>query len=169
MLLWYFLSLSAHPFVLALKDRTLARIPVLNTVRNKIAVHQFIRILSLLLLRKIPEEEALSLAANSMDSQYIAQALKRERPSNNDGFLDRLRTIDLMPKHYIKLIDIAQRTQTMDEALREAVDTHGNAMVDEMLLYQDKIELLYKLGIGFVFALIATSVYLPIFKMGAIS
>lgn len=74
-----------------------------------------------------------------------------------------------MPKQFIKLIEIAERTQTLDAVLVEAVDTNGNAMLDKMLRYQDQIELLFKLGIGVLFALIAVGAYLPVFRMGAVS
>ena len=158
-----------HPRVLILKDSILKLIPVLGALRTKIAVHQYHRMLSLLLLRKIPAEKALTLAANSLDNQRIAQALRQVSVGANHGLLASLRAINLVPKQFVKLIDIAERTQTLDAALRSAVDTYGNAMIDDLLHYQDRIELLFKIIIGIVFALIAIAVYLPIFRMGAIS
>jgi len=167
--LWYGLYRSQRPLAQALRDRILMWLPVLGGLRKKIAVHQFLRLLSLLLLRKVPTDEALTLAANSLDTQYVAQAFQESLHRGNHALLDHLRAIHVVPKQFIKLIDIAERTQTLDAVLAEAVDTNGNAMVDEMLRYQDQIELLFKLGIGVLFALIAAAVYLPIFRMGAVS
>jgi type IV pilus assembly protein PilC len=168
-LFWYVLYRSKWPFALATTDNALDRIPVLGTMRKRIAVHQYIRMLSMLLLRKIPMESALVLAANSVDSEGIAEAFRQAKINEGHGLLEHLRAMDLVPKRFIKLIDIAERTQTMDEALRGAADSYGNAMIDDMLRYQDKIELLFKLVIGVFFALIAAAVYLPIFHMGALS
>ncbi len=158
-----------HPRVLVWKDNVMKFVPVFGELRAKIAVHQYLRMLSLLLLRSIPVEKALTLAANSLDNLSIAQALKQVQSNRNLGLPETLRGINLVPKRFVKLIDIAERTHTLDTALRGAVDTYGNAMIDDMLHYQDKIELLFKMVIGIVFALIAIAVYLPIFRMGAIS
>ena len=167
--LWYGLYRSNRPFAQALRDRIFMWLPVLGGIRKKIAMHQFLRLLSLLLLRKVPAGEALVLAANSLDTQYVAQAFKQSLGSGHHTFLDQLRAMQGIPKQFIKMIDIAERTQTLDVVLAEAIETNGNAMVDEMLRYQDQIELLFKLGIGILFGLIAAAVYLPVFRMGAVS
>ena len=167
--LWYGLYRSKRANAQAVRDRILVWLPVLGALRKKIAMHQFLRLLCLLLLRKVPAAEALTLAANSLDTQYIAQALQSVPQREHRTLPDQLRAIHLVPKQFIKLIEIAERTQTLDAVLVEAVDTNGDAMLDKMLRYQDQIELLFKLGIGVLFALIAIGAYLPVFRMGAVS
>lgn len=169
LVLWYVLYRSKRPLAQKLRDRIFMWLPMLGASRKRIAVHQFLRLLSLLLLRKVPANEALVLAANSLDTQYVMAAFKQPFGNEQHTLLDQLRAIQTIPKQYIKQIDIAERTHTLDAVLVEAVETNGSAMVDEMLRYQDQIELLFKLGIGVLFALIAAAVYLPVFRMGALS
>ena len=168
-LLWFGVSRTRHLFSQVIKDKITFLLPVLGGMRKKIFLHQYLRTFSLLLLRKIPTDEAMRLAADSVDTQYFSNVLQQAQQSGKRELLDQVRAVPFMPKRFIKLIDIAERTQTMDEALNDAIHFYGSAMIDDLLRYQDQIEWLGKAVIGILFAMIAIGVYLPIFHIGALS
>ena len=166
---WYGLYKAKLSFVRRVTDSVVVRMPIIGTFNKRIAVSQYIRTLSLFLLMKTPVQDALELAARSVDNSAIARALMRDTTNPNRSLLDNLRASSLVPKRYIQAIMIAERTDTMEPVLRYSIDTYSATHVDDILRYQDSIELFSKIAVGTVFALIALAVYLPIFKMGSVS
>ena len=165
---WYILYKVELPLAQTITDHILVRIPILGELSKRIAVSQYIRALCLFLLRKVPPQEALVLAAQSVDNTKIARDLMRDTTNPTLSLLENLRASVLVPKHFIKAIMIAERTNTAEGVLRYTIDAQSAAMVDDMMLFQDDIELFSKIAVGILFALIAVAVYLPIFKMGAV-
>jgi type IV pilus assembly protein PilC len=168
-IVWYSLYKVKVPFVRGVTDRVAVRMPIIGALGKRIAASQYVRTLSLFLLMKIPTHEALEMAARSIENSAIARALERDTTNPNCSLLDNLRASALVPKQYIKAIMIAERTNTWDPVLRYSLETYGMANVDDLVRYQDRIEVFSKIVIGAVFAIIAMAVYMPIFKIGSVS
>lgn len=166
---WYGLYRARFPLVCNITDSVVVRLPIIGALNKRVAVSQYIRTLCFYLLRNIPPHEALVLAARSVDNSAIGRALMHDTRNQDRSLLENLRATALMPKRFIKAIMIAERTNTVEEVLRYNIDVYSGAMVDDMLLYQDSVELFFKIAVGALFALIAIGVYLPIFKMGAVA
>ena len=166
---WFGLYKAKFPLVCNVTDRVAVGLPIIGTLSKRVAVSHYIRTLSLYLLWNIPPHEALELAARSVDNSAIGRALTHDTTNQDRSLLENLRANVLVPKRFIKAIMIAERTNTVKEVLRYNIDAYSATMVDDMLLYQDSIELFFKITVGALFALIAIGVYLPIFKMGAVA
>ena len=166
---WYGLYKAKFPLVRHVTDSVVVRLPMIGRFSKRVAVSQYIRTLCFYLLRNIPPHEALVLAARSVDNSAIGRALMHDTTIQDRGLLENLRGNALVPKRFIKAIMIAERTNTLKEVLRYNMDAYSGTMMDDMVLYQDSIELFFKIIVGALFALIALAVYLPIFKMGALA
>jgi type IV pilus assembly protein PilC len=148
-------------------DGAMLRLPLLGRLNKKIAVNQYLHMLSTLLLRKIPVADALVFAAESVDNKVLAHAFIKAAATPGRDLHETLRANPMIPKRFITAIAVGEKTQSMDEVFRFSVESYGDALINDMQRYQDSLELVLKIAIGIVFGHIAIAVYLPIFKMGA--
>jgi type IV pilus assembly protein PilC len=164
-LIWLYKRPSSRIRVLI--DAGILHLPLMGGLSRKIAITQYLRMLSSLLLRKIPYAEAIVLAAESVDNQALAAQLAKAAATPGNDLLSALRVNPLIPKRFITAIEVGEKTQSMDDVLRFSVASYGDALINDMQRYQDSMELILKIVIGVAVAHIALAVYLPIFKMGS--
>jgi len=174
---WYvFLATGAAAFFLlrklALKERKyfdllLLRLPLFGRLTHRAVVARFARTLATLLNSGIPLMQSLKITRNASGNALVAEEIDMIRTgvASGGGMAPFLEKSALFPPMAASMVAVGEESGSLDsllERLAEFYESEAEAMAERM---SGLVEPLLIAGVGVLVALIALSVYLPLFGL----
>jgi type IV pilus assembly protein PilC len=146
----------------------LGRVPVIGKVIDKIAIQRFSGTLSSLLKAGVPIVNALEITATSINHQKMSAALMRiaqEGLSKGLSIGDAFKRETVFPASVTSLITISEQSGSLDEVLATLSTFYDSEIESAIKTMVAFIEPALLVLIGFVVALIALSIIVPVYQL----
>jgi type IV pilus assembly protein PilC len=146
----------------------LGRVPVIGKVIDKIAIQRFSGTLSSLLKAGVPIVNALEITATSINHQKMSAALVRvaqEGLSKGLSIGDSFKRETVFPASVTSLITISEQSGSLDEVLATLSTFYDSEIESAIKTMVAFIEPALLILIGFVVALIALSIIVPVYQL----
>src|SRR5437867_4217072 len=151
-------------------DRFLLRIPVFGPLIRKSAVARFTRTLGTLVSSGVPILDALSITARTAGNKVVEQAVLTARSSIASGqtIADPLIESKVFPPMVCQMISVGEATGALDSMLQKIADFYEDEVDNMVNNLMSLLEPAVILFLGVVIGGLVISMYLPIFKLGAV-
>jgi len=151
-------------------DRLLLRVPVFGDLINKSVLARWTRTLSTMFAAGVPLVEALDSvggAAGNAVYQQATEAIQKD-VSNGSALTTSMTTTGIFPVMVLQMAAIGEESGSLDHMLSKAAEFYEDE-VDEMVKgLSSLMEPFIIVILGVIIGGIVVSMYLPIFKLGAV-
>jgi len=150
-------------------DKVRIRLPIFGQVWLKYQVGLFTRTLSTLLKGGLPLVPSLEVAARSIDSRQISNAVFAgvEMVREGNGLSVSLERTKVFPELAIEMIEVGESTGALPQMLNSVAEFFEEDVQTSLTAAMSLIEPIILIFMGVVVATILIALYLPIFKLGA--
>jgi type IV pilus assembly protein PilC len=151
-------------------DRLLLKIPIFGTLIDKSCIARWTRTLSTMFAAGVPLVEALdSVGGASGNSVYSDATIKiQNEVSTGISLTTAMTNVNLFPNMVLQMCSIGEESGSIDHMLGKAADFY-EAEVDDMVAgLSSLMEPIIIVFLGTLIGGIVVSMYLPIFKLGAV-
>lgn len=142
-------------------------VPFLKELAFKVDAERFARTLGLLLQSGIPILKALEVAAPTVSSDELKNALSlvHERVAGGAGFGDALREVSALPELFAQLIAVGEESGELAGTLMDIADSYEQDISEITKTLTTLLEPLMILLVGAIVGFIVFAMLLPIFQM----
>jgi len=153
----------------ALVDRVRISLPLIGSVWLKYQVGLFSRTLSTLLTGGLPLVPSLEVAARSIDSRQIGNAVVRsvETVREGKGLSVSLAQTKVFPELAVEMIEVGESTGALPQMLNSVAEFFEEDVQTNLTAAMSLIEPLILIVMGVVVVTILIALYLPIFSLSA--
>ena len=151
-------------------DRLLLRIPVFGDLINKSVIARWTRTLSTMFAAGVPLVEALDSVGGASGNAVYAQATEQIQRdvSTGSALTTSMTTTGVFPNMVLQMTAIGEESGSLDHMLAKAAEFYEEE-VDEMVKgLSSLMEPFIIVILGVLIGGIVVSMYLPIFKLGAV-
>jgi type IV pilus assembly protein PilC len=151
-------------------DRALLRVPVFGGLVEKSVVARWTRTMSTLFAAGVPLVEALDSVGGAAGNSLYATATEQiQRDVSAGGSLtNAMQSAGLFPVMVLQMAAIGEESGSLDQMLGKAAEFYEEE-VDQMVKgLSSLMEPFILVFLGGLIAAIVISMYLPLFKMGAV-
>lgn len=151
-------------------DRLLLKIPIFGVLIEKSCIARWTRTLSTMFAAGVPLVEALdSVGGASGNSLYADATVKiQQEVSTGTSLTTAMTNANLFPSMVLQMCAIGEESGSIDHMLGKAADFY-EAEVDDMVAgLSSLMEPIIIVFLGTIIGGIVVSMYLPIFKLGAV-
>ncbi len=151
-------------------DRLLLKLPVFGTLIEKSCIARWTRTLSTMFAAGVPLVEALdSVGGASGNSLYMDATMRiQQEVSTGTSLTAAMQNANLFPSMVIQMTAIGEESGSIDHMLGKAADFY-EAEIDDMVAgLSSLMEPIIIVFLGTIVGGIVVSMYLPIFKLGAV-
>jgi type IV pilus assembly protein PilC len=171
-----FAVLFSLPYVLKKTQRTretynkfILKLPVVGKLNKEINLTRFSENLSVLLKAGLPITQALKIVENIIESPIYKKIIAQARESVAKG--ERISAVfnnypEEVPPFVVQMIATGEETGELDEVLEEVVKFYRQDIDRMVERLPNVIEPLLILILGLGVAVLAVSVFIPLFKVG---
>lgn len=151
-------------------DPIFLKLPVFGNILKKVAVARFTRTLGTMVSSGVPILEALNICAKTAGNKVVELDVQRCRIAISEGksIVEPLSESVIFPPMVISMIGVGESTGALDAMLQKIADFYEDEVDNAVGAMKQLIEPLMILFLGVVIGGLVISMYLPIFKMGAI-
>jgi len=150
-------------------DRFSLKIPILGDFLKKVNVVSFCQNLSVLISSGLPITQALKITEDILENSVYKKIVAKAEERVIRG--EKLSTVlaensDFVPAFVQQMVSTGERTGNMEKNLMDVVDFYGAEIertTDNLTTILEPVLLLF-LGVGI--AILAISIFVPLFKMG---
>ena len=154
----------------AVMDRLLLRIPVFGDLINKAVIARWTRTLSTMFAAGVPLVEALDSVGGASGNAVYAQATEQIQKDVSTGtaLTTSMTATGVFPTMVLQMAAIGEESGSLDHMLAKAAEFYEDE-VDEMVKgLSSLMEPFIIVILGVLIGGIVVSMYLPIFKLGAV-
>jgi type IV pilus assembly protein PilC len=151
-------------------DRLLLKLPVFGTLIEKSCIARWTRTLATMFAAGVPLVEALdSVGGASGNSLYMDATTRiQQEVSTGTSLTAAMQNANLFPSMVIQMTAIGEESGSIDHMLGKAADFY-EAEIDDMVAgLSSLMEPIIIVFLGTIVGGIVVSMYLPIFKLGAV-
>ena len=151
-------------------DRLLLKIPVFGTMINKAVIARWTRTLSTMFAAGVPLVEALDSVAGAAGNAVYRKATEQIQRdvSTGSALTTSMQTTGVFPTMVLQMSAIGEESGSLDHMLGKAAEFYEDE-VDEMVKgLSSLMEPFIIVILGVLIGGIVVSMYLPIFKLGAV-
>ena len=151
-------------------DRLLLRLPVFGDLINKSVIARWTRTLSTMFAAGVPLVEALDSVGGASGNAVYAQATEQIQRdvSTGSALTTSMTTTGVFPNMVLQMTAIGEESGSLDHMLSKAAEFYEEE-VDEMVKgLSSLMEPFIIVILGVLIGGIVVSMYLPIFKLGAV-
>src|SRR6266571_4137815 len=151
-------------------DRFLLRVPIFGPLIRKSAVARFTRTLGTLVSSGVPILDALTITARTAGNKVVEYAIMNARQSISNGqtIADPLIESKVFPPMVCQMISVGETTGALDNMLQKIADFYEDEVDNMVNNLMSLLEPAVILFLGVVIGGLVISMYLPIFKLGAV-
>lgn len=151
-------------------DRLLLRMPIIGDVMLKGAIARFTRTFSTMHGAGVPMTESLETIARSSGNVVIENAISKARDAVASGtrLSEPLRETGLFPPMVTQMIAIGEESGAMEEMLAKVADFYEGEVDEAVNRMTSLMEPAIMVVLGVIIGTLVISMYLPIFKLGAV-
>jgi type IV pilus assembly protein PilC len=151
-------------------DRLLLKVPVFGDLVHKSAVARWTRTLATMFAAGVPLVEALDSVGGASGNAVFAEATEQIQKDVSTGspLTTSMQTTGIFPTMVLQMSAIGEESGSLDHMLSKAAEFYENE-VDEMVKAMSSLmEPFIIVILGTLIGGIVVSMYLPIFKLGAV-
>ena len=151
-------------------DRLLLKVPIFGTLIDKSCVARWTRTLATMFAAGVPLVEALdSVGGASGNSVYAdATAKIQQEVSTGTSLTSAMTNANLFPSMVLQMTAIGEESGSIDHMLGKAADFYESEVDDMVAGLSSLMEPIIIVFLGVIIGGIVVSMYLPIFKLGAV-
>ena len=157
--------LKSVPSVKGVLDKISLNVPVFGSLNRKVLVSRFIRILSTLLPNGVPIMQSLNVVEEVVDNKVLDRVIDGVRTSisSGGGLKEPISASYVFPSMVIQMIGVGEETGRLGSLLEKSsvyLDREIDATIKSLIT---RIEPIMTIILAGVVAIIALSIYLPLF------
>lgn len=151
-------------------DGLLLKLPIFGDIFRKAAVARFTRTLSTLISSGVPILDALYITAKTSGNKVVEGAVMASRQSISQGktLTEPLIESKVFPPMVCQMINVGESTGALDAMLSKIADFYDDEVDTAVSNLTALMEPLVIVFLGVVIGGLVVSMYLPIFKLGAV-
>jgi type IV pilus assembly protein PilC len=151
-------------------DRTLLRVPIFGPLLRKSAVARSTRTLGTLVSSGVPILDALTITARTAGNKVVEHAIVHARTSISSGrtIAEPLTESKVFPPMVCQMISVGETTGALDSMLQKIADFYEDEVDNTVANLMSLLEPAVILFLGVVIGGLVISMYLPIFRLGAV-
>lgn len=151
-------------------DRMFLELPVFGDLVRKSSVARFTRTLSTLVSSGVPILDALAITARTAGNKVVERAVLATRVSISEGrtIAEPLTESKVFPPMVCQMISVGETTGALDAMLQKIADFYEDEVDNAVANLTALMEPLVIVFLGVVIGGLVISMYLPIFKLGAV-
>jgi type IV pilus assembly protein PilC len=150
------------------RERILAKLPVVKTIVQQLAIQRFASTFSSLLRAGIPIIEALEITAGAVGSEDLRTALlhiARDGIAKGLTIGEAFRRETYFPRVVVNLIAISEKAGHMEEVLETLSNFYASEVNASVKILVSFLEPVLLLSLGGIIGLIALAVIVPIYQL----
>ncbi|MCI5066072.1 type II secretion system F family protein [bacterium] len=146
------------------------KLPIFGNIIKKVAVARFTRTLGTMISSGVPILDALAICAKTAGNKVVETDVQRCRVAISEGksIVAPLEESIVFPPMVVSMIGVGESTGALDAMLQKIADFYEDEVDNAVGAMKQLIEPLMILFLGVIIGGLVISMYLPIFKMGAI-
>jgi type IV pilus assembly protein PilC len=151
-------------------DRFMLKMPIFGTLVEKSVIARWTRTLSTMFAAGVPLVEALDSVGGASGNSVYALATEKiqQEVSTGTSLTDAMTNANIFPSMVLQMCSIGEESGSIDHMLGKAADFY-EAEVDDMVAgLSSLMEPIIIVLLGSIIGGIVVSMYLPIFKLGAV-
>ncbi len=151
-------------------DRLMLRIPVFGDLVRKSSIARWTRTLSTMFAAGVPLVEALeSVAGASGNYEYFVATKKiQSEVATGSSLTSSMQGTDVFPNMVIQMVAIGEESGALDSMLSKVADFFEQEVDDAVEALSSLMEPMIMVVLGTLIGGMVISMYLPIFKLGAV-
>ncbi len=151
-------------------DRVMLKIPIFGTLIEKSCIARWTRTLSTMFAAGVPLVEALdSVGGAAGNSVYtIATTKIQQEVSTGTSLTAAMTGVNIFPSMVLQMCAIGEESGSIDHMLGKAADFYESEVDDMVAGLSSLMEPIIITVLGTIVGGIVVSMYLPIFKLGAV-
>ncbi|MDX1762838.1 MAG: type II secretion system inner membrane protein GspF [bacterium] len=148
-------------------DRYKLKMPLFGPLTRKIAISRFSRTLGTLLKNGVPLLNALDIVKNVVGNRILEDTIEDARVRIGEGSTihEPLRRSGVFPSTMIHMINVGERSGTLEEMLGKVADITDNDIDTTIDTLTSLMEPVMILGLAIIVGFIVFSILLPIFEI----
>ncbi len=148
-------------------DRYKLKMPLFGSLTRKIAISRFSRTLGTLLKNGVPLLNALDIVKNVVGNKILEGTIEDARVRIGEGSTihEPLRRSGVFPSTMIHMINVGERSGTLEEMLGKVADITDNDIDTTIDTLTSLMEPVMILGLALIVGFIVFSILLPIFEI----
>ncbi|WP_431048695.1 type II secretion system F family protein [Roseateles sp. L2-2] len=151
-------------------DRLLLKIPIFGQLIYKSAVARWTRTLATMFAAGVPLVEALDSVGGASGNAVFAEATEKIQRDVSTGasLTTSMQTTGIFPIMVLQMASIGEESGSLDHMLGKAADFYEEEVDDAVKSLSSLMEPVIIVFLGGLIGGIVVSMYLPIFKLGAV-
>ena len=151
-------------------DKSLLQMPVFGDLIRKSSIARFTRTLSTLISSGVPILDALLITAKTSGNKVVERAVMATRASISEGnsISEPLAQSKVFPPMVCQMIAVGESTGALDTMLQKIAEFYEEEVDNMVANLTTLMEPLVILFLGTIIGGLVISMYLPIFKLGAV-
>jgi len=151
-------------------DRLLLRVPVFGAIVNKAVIARWTRTLSTMFAAGVPLVEALDSVGGAAGNAVFAEATEQIQKdvSTGSALTTSMQTTGVFPVMVLQMVAIGEESGSLDQMLGKAAEFYEDEVDEAVKGLSSLMEPFIIVILGTLIGGIVVSMYLPIFKLGAV-
>ena len=151
-------------------DRLLLKVPVFGDLVHKSAVARWTRTLATMFAAGVPLVEALDSVGGASGNAVFAEATEQIQKDVSTGspLTTSMQTTGIFPTMVLQMSAIGEESGSLDHMLSKAAEFYENEVDEIVKALSSLMEPFIIVILGTLIGGIVVSMYLPIFKLGAV-
>lgn len=152
-------------------DRFKLRLPIIGQIIHRATLSRFARSFALGLRSGIPITQAMSVVAQTVDNEFIADKVRRMREGveRGDTILHTAIASGVFTPVVLQMIAVGEESGALDDLLQEVADMYRRDVEYDLTHLSAQIEPLLVVFLGVVVLILALGIFLPIWDIGRAS
>jgi len=153
-----------------LLDNLLLKLPVLGDLLQKTAIARFSRTLSTMLQSGVPILQSLEIVAKTVGNKVIERALLniQKRVRQGEAMATPLADAKIFPPLVVQMTAVGEQTGEIEGMLTKVADFYEEEVDAAVDTLTSMLEPMMMIFLGGLIGGLVISLYLPIFKLGAV-
>lgn len=151
-------------------DRFLLRAPVFGDIVRKGTIARWTRTLATMFAAGVPLVEALDSVGGASGNRVYAEATKKiqSQVSTGTSLTSAMAEANIFPPMVTQMVSIGEESGALDAMLTKVAEFYEQEVDDAVAALSSLIEPIIIVVLGTIIGAIVVSMYLPIFKLGAV-
>lgn len=152
-------------------DKFKLRLPVAGKIMLKSSLARFARSFALASKSGVPIMQALSVVAQVVDNDYIAERVDqmREGIERGDSVLRTAVASGVFTTVVLQMIAVGEETGELDDLMQEIAEMYDREVEYEVKTLSSQIEPILIVGLGILVLILALGIFLPIWDLGRVA
>ncbi len=149
-------------------DRFKLRIPIAGKIILKATLARFARSLAMAMRSGVPMVQGLTLVAQVVDNDHVAQLVEKMRlgVERGESVLRTAIQTGIFTSVVLQMIMVGEESGAIDELMEEVADMYQREVEYELKTLGSQIEPILIVGLGVLVLILALGVFLPIWDLG---